>query len=119
MRHIAVTGQNRCQARESVEAAVGGQNQNDHGRCLHEEVERACSEGGARDLRDYGLIPFGHDPEVVGHDADADEQGAENRRHADHGKRGVFRFRLLECRDTVRDHFDAGERGTAGRKGAK
>ena len=119
MRHVAVSGQDRCQAWESVEAAIGGQNQNDHGRCLYKEVERACSECGACDLRDHSLIAFGYDSEVVGHGADADEHGPENRRHADHGKCGVLRFRLLERGDPVRDHLDAGERGTAGRKGAK
>ena len=30
---------------------------------------------------------FRHDAEVIGHGADADKQGAENDRHADHGQR--------------------------------
>ena len=57
-RHVAVRGQDGGQAREGVEARVGGQEQDQRGADLeHEEEDAAVAEDGAADLgQDRGAL---------------------------------------------------------------
>src|SRR3989304_5463643 len=87
--HEAIAGQDRREPREVGIRGVGGEEQNEHGRRLHREVEDPGAEPPPRDLRHERLVPPGNDAEVVREVGDAEKHRDRDHPAPGHERRGV------------------------------
>ena len=111
--HEPVLRQNCGQARERVEARVGGEEeQQGRERLEQEEGHRVVAVHPRRDLRDDGLalgqVDMG-DPEIDCQERNADEEHAQQPGHYGQGRRCVAGLGRLERADARSDGLRAGQ----------
>jgi hypothetical protein len=111
-----------AEPRESIEAGVRGQEEQQRGEGLEQVEQRPVAVDLVGHLGDYGLLDRvvdRADPEVDGDEGQADEQDPEQGGHHRQRRRRVLRFRRLERRYARGDRLGAGQGHGPGGEGAQ
>ena len=112
-----VARQDAAQAREVGEGGVRGEDEQDRGGSLDEEMERrAGPHERSSELAQHRLLlgRVGQDAELADEEAHAQEDDPEEGAHDDDHPGCIARLRRLERRDAVGDRFDASQRDRSG-----
>src|SRR5579875_170604 len=127
-RHIAITGEDRGEARKIGIACVGCQHQNGRSKELCGPVEELPAPCFAKDGAGYlvyygggglsGMFPVDH-VKIHGQVRDSEQNASENDAHIDQRPSRVVRFRFSEGRDAVANGLGSGHGGTSIREGAE
>ncbi len=105
----AITRKEEGEAREVRKGGVGGEDEDQHGRCLDGVVQHAVAEYLAGKLGEDGLLGKWREVIVPGEKRDAYEERDEDEAEPGEHDARVFRFRRLESRYAVRDGLHAGQ----------